>query len=345
MASDCPHVTPGDAQRPLFAGVDLGGTGIKIGVVDDQGHTIGATRIPTDQERGPEDGIQRMADAIGSLLSSAGIDPAELAAVGLGTPGTMDIPAGMILEPPNLPAWRHFPVRDALSAACQCPVAYANDAAAAAYGEYWIGTGQQYNSMVLLTLGTGVGGGIILGDLLLDGENSHGSECGHVIIESGPAARMCSCGQPGHLEAYASATAVVKRTREALETDSSSQLNDRLRDGQELTTLMIYEEAVQGDSLAHRMVMETADYLALGILTLVHTIDPAIVVLGGAMNFGGSENALGQEFLERIRSGFREHTFPVLAERTVIDFAGLGSAAGYIGAAGIGRLMYKKSCG
>ena len=344
MPSVCPTVNPADAQRPLFAGVDVGGTGIKIGLVDDQGQTISATRIPTNQERGPEDAIRRMADTIEAQLTTAGIQRDELVAVGLGTPGTMDIPAGMILEPPNLPAWKHFPVRDALAEACQCPVGYANDAAAAAYGEYWIGTGQQYNSMVLLTLGTGVGGGIILGDFSLDGENSHGAECGHVLIESGPGARVCSCGQPGHLEAYASATAVVKRTLEALPDEPASSLNGRIDDENQLTTLVLYEEAVQGDALARRIVMETADYLALGILSLVHTIDPGIVVLGGAMTFGGSETTLGSEFLERIRLRFREQTFPVLAERTIIDFAGLGSAAGYIGAAGIGRLMYKANC-
>lgn len=343
MASDCPQVTVEDSERPLFAGVDLGGTSIKIGLVDDRGRTIGSTRIATEQERGPKDAMERMAVTINELLESEKVDPGELVAVGLGTPGTMDIPAGMILEPPNLPAWRHFPVRDELSKECQRPVAYANDAAAAAYGEFWIGTGQQFNSMVLLTLGTGVGGGIIIGDQSIDGENSHGSECGHVLIESGPEARICSCGQPGHLEAYASATAVVKRTSEALQTDTSSSLHQRLEGQQELTTLMLYEEAAKGDALSHRMVIETADYLALGIVSLVHTIDPGIVVLGGAMTFGGNDVELGREFLARIRSQFQEQTFPVLAERTTIDFAALGSSAGYIGAAGIARLMYKRA--
>jgi len=343
MASDCPRVAVEDMERPLFAGVDLGGTSIKIGLVDNQGRTVNATRISTEQELGPEDGLERMAATINELLASAKIDPSELGAVGLGTPGTMDIPAGMILEPPNLPAWRHFPVRDKLSEFCQRPVAYANDAAAAAYGEFWIGTGQQFNSMVLLTLGTGVGGGIIIGDQSIDGENSHGSECGHVLIDSGPGARICSCGQPGHLEAYASATAVVKRAKEALQAESSSSLHQRLNGEQKLTTLILYEEATKGDILSQRIVMETADYLALGIISLVHTIDPGIVVLGGAMTFGGNDDPLGREFLARLRSQFQQQTFPVLAERTRIDFAALGSSAGYIGAAGIARLMYKRT--
>jgi glucokinase len=343
MVSECPRVAVEDIERPLFAGVDLGGTSIKIGLVDNQGRTVGATRISTEQELGPKDAMERMATTINELLESEQVDPRELVAVGLGTPGTMDIPAGMILEPPNLPAWRHFPVRDELSKACQRPVAYANDAAAAAYGEFWIGTGQQFNSMVLLTLGTGVGGGIIIGDQSIDGENSHGSECGHVLIDSGPGARLCSCGQPGHLEAYASATAVVKRTKEALQEEPSSSLHQRLEGEQELTTLILYEEATRGDTLSQRIVMETADYLALGIISLVHTIDPGIVVLGGAMTFGGNDDQVGREFLARIRSQFQEQTFPVLAERTRIDFAALGSSAGYIGAAGIARLMYKRT--
>ena len=216
--------------------------------------TVGATRISTEQELGPKDAMERMATTINELLESEQVDPRELVAVGLGTPGTMDIPAGMILEPPNLPAWRHFPVRDELSKACERPVAYANDAAAAAYGEFWIGTGQQFNSMVLLTLGTGVGGGIIIGDQSIDGENSHGSECGHVLIDSGPGARLCSCGQPGHLEAYASATAVVKRTKEALQEEPSSSLHQRLEGEQELTTL-VYGSQVKQKHITHQPML------------------------------------------------------------------------------------------
>ena len=119
----------------------------------------------------------------------------------------------MFLQPHNLPHWHYFPIRDCVAEAFGLPTTFANDANAAAYGEFWVGSGQKFHSIVMLTLGTGVGGGIIIGDLSVDGENSHGSECGHIIIDNSPAARMCGCGQPGHLEAYCSATALVKRTQ------------------------------------------------------------------------------------------------------------------------------------
>jgi glucokinase len=334
-----------DAQRPFFAGIDVGGTNIKIGLVDDTGRTFAFTSIATQEEKGPEDAIQRISRATEQLLSTTGLRFEDLAAVGLGTPGTMDIPAGMILEPPNMPAWRFYPVRDRLAEACGRPVSFANDAGAAAFGESWVGSGRAFYSIVLLTLGTGVGGGIIIGDLSIDGENSHGAECGHIIIDYTDNARICGCGQRGHLEAYASATALVKRTEEALQAGRNSTLHARIRDGQELSGLMLAEQAEAGDELSREIIMDTGLYLGTGIVTLMHTIDPGAVILGGAMNFGGHSSELGRSFLERVREVVRRRTFPVLAKRTVIDYASLGGDAGYIGAAGIARTAFRRKGG
>ncbi len=330
------------AQRPFFVGVDVGGTNIKIGFVDDLGQTFAFTSIPTEEEKGPEDAIERTTTAIRRMLADRQMQMEDIAAVGLGTPGTMDIPAGMILEPPNMPAWRNFPVRDRLSQACGRPVSYANDANAAAYGEYWVGSGREFPSIVLLTLGTGVGGGIIIGDLSIDGENSHGSECGHIIIDYHDTARMCGCGQRGHLEAYGSATALVKRAEEALEAGRPSSLRAALDAGQTLSGLMLARHAEDGDELSLELIMETAFYLGIAGVTLIHTIDPGALILGGAMNFGGHNRDLGRRFLERIREVVRERAFPVPASRVVIDYASLGGDAGYIGVAGIARAAYRK---
>lgn len=252
------------AERPFFAGVDVGGTSIKIGIVDDRGRTISYTSFPTEQTKGPEVAIDRTSETIKHLLESASLSMDDIEAIGLGTPGTMDIPKGIILEPPNLPGWRHFPIRDALSKITSKPVAYANDAGAAAYGEFWVGTGRQYNSIVMLTLGTGVGAGIIENGRSIDGQNSHGSECGHMIIDSRSDARMCGCGKQGHLEAYASATAVVKRTQEALKDVKKSSIANRVASGEKLNGLMIAQEAENGDDLAMDIILETSDYLAIG---------------------------------------------------------------------------------
>ncbi len=337
MSAHRQTISTADAKRPLFVGVDVGGTNTKIGVVDDGGCTLAFDSIATLQENGVEDAVQRIGDAATALLNSVSLAWNDVTAVGLATPGTMDIPAGMILEPPNMPCWRHFPIRDRLSEQIGKTVVFANDANAAAFGEWWVGTGQQFSSIVLLTLGTGVGGGIMLGELSIDGENSHGAECGHILIDYQDSARICSCGQRGHLEAYASATALVRRTEEALLSDQDSSLRARLDAGEELTTRMLAEEAQAGDVLSQQLIDETCVYLSAGILSLVHTIDPDAVVLGGAMNLGGHQTDVGRRFLQRIRDRVYARTFPAIAENLVVDYASLGGDAGYLGAAGLAR--------
>jgi glucokinase len=276
------------------------------------------------------------------VIAQSGAAAAAVARVGLGSPGTMDIPTGMLLDPPNLPTWQNFPIRDRLSHHCGLPVAFQNDANAAAYGEFWVGSGQPWNSMVMFTLGTGVGCGIIVDHMILDGQHSHGAECGHIVIDHCDDAPKCSCGQLRHLEAYASAKGVVRRTEEALAAGRASSLAARVAKGEQLSPLLLADEAEAGDPLAREIVLDTARYLGVGVVNLMHTIDPSGVVLGGAMTFGGHESALGRQFLERVREEVRRRAFPVLAEQTIIDFAALGADAGYIGAAGVARLEHRK---
>ncbi len=327
-----------DAQPPFFAGIDLGGTNIKAGLVDDLGRPLSYVTVKSEIEQGPEEGARRMAEAALQAGRDAGVAASDIAYVGLATPGTMDIPRGKLLNPVNLPGWHDFPIRDRVSQHAGRPVAYANDANAAAYGEFWVGSGSQYPSMILLTLGTGVGGGIIVGDQTIDGVNSHGSECGHIIVDSRDDARMCSCGHRGHLEAYASATGVTRRAQEALDAGRESALREVRSSNIPLTAKQIHAAAEQGDALALEVVLETGRYLGIGITTLLHTIDPAAVVLGGAMDFGGRDNPVGRQFLDRIKEEVARRAFPVIAERIEIDFASLGGDAGYIGAAGVARL-------
>jgi glucokinase len=342
MSHTPPFIDVATAQRPLFLGFDVGGTNIKLGVVDDLGRPMGHTKIVTEEDRGPRDAVKRARVAVDEMLAKLGLSLADIAAVGLCVPGTMDIPRGMFLEPHNLPHWHYFPIRDCVAEAFGKPVSFANDANAAAYGEFWVGSGRQYHSIVLLTLGTGVGGGIIIGDLSIDGENSHGSECGHIIVDNSPTARMCGCGQPGHLEAYCSATALVERTHDLIAQGRATSLTERIGETSQLTALMIAQEADHGDSLSFEVIMELATWLGLGIVTLMHTIDPGAVILGGAMNFGGHDDAVGRRFIEQVRGIVRKRAFPILAQKTVIDFALLGSDAGYIGAAGIARVEHHR---
>ncbi len=333
-------------EAPLFAGVDVGGTNVKIGIVDNCGQTVAETKFPTQPDKTPDLAFSQAREEFDSLLAETQFEWKHVAAAGLGTPGPMDISRGLILTPTNLPGWRHFPVVEELSKSLEKDVTYANDAAAAAFGEFWVGSGRKYNSMVLLTLGTGVGGGIIVNDLSIDGEHSHGAEVGHLTIDHGPQSRVCGCGQPGHLEAYASATALVDRTREAMSDRNGSSRDSLLRESigeaSPLSALMIAEAAAAGDTLAIRMIDETAEFLGRGLAQLAHVIDPAVFILGGAMNFGGSETELGQRFLDRVMTETRKLVFPVIAELLTVKFAELGSDAGYVGAAGLARQEYQK---
>jgi len=344
-------VPAGQARPPFFVGVDLGGTNVKVGVVDDLGRPVSWLSILTETKRGAADTTRRMGEAVKQTIRESGVDPAKVVRVGLGSPGTMDIPAGKLVNPVNLKGrgWKGYHIRDRLKARCGKPVAFANDAAAAAYGEFWVGSGRKFRSLVLLTLGTGIGCGIIIHGLSIDGEHSHGAECGHIIIDCTGDARVCGCGQPGHLEAYASATGVIKRTEEALDAGRPSTLRRRIQKEEKKSEErrkgipeLVAIEAGAGDELATEIVMETARYLGIGIVTLMHTVDPNGVLLGGAMTFGGKESPLGRQFLARIKKEVRDRAFAVLAENVKIDFASLGGDAGFIGSAGIARLEYQR---
>lgn len=324
-------------SKPLyFVGLDVGGTSMKGGVVDDAGRSLAALSLPTEAHRGQEFGLERMCETIRQAVAAAGLRMGDIAGIGVATPGTMDIPAGMMLDPFNLKPWKNVPVRRHIHDTFQVPTAFQNDANAAAYGEYWAGAGKGVESMVLFTLGTGIGGGIILGDRILEGRHSHGAELGHQKIEmTNP--RQCGCGRWGCLEAYASALAIVKRTLEALAQDGGGSMLHHFRmENLELTAKDVFDAAAAGDALATQIIEATAYYLAVGAINMMHTIDPDMVVYAGGMT------AAGEPFLARIRHHIQELAFPVPAANTVIRYAELGSDAGYIGAAGCGRLEFRK---
>jgi glucokinase len=333
-------ITAEEAKPPLFVGIDLGGTNIKFGAVDDLGRSLAWLSIPTEVQRGPEDAAVRMGAAVREVVAKAGVKPSAIARVGFGSAGPANIPGGIITNAANLKGWNNFPIRDRVSYHSGLPVTFENDANAAAYGEFWIGSAHGFRSMVLLTLGTGIGVGIVIGDVVVRGENSCGGESGHMVIDFHDNARPCGCGHRGHLEAYASATAVIQRTAEALAGGRRSTLADEIAAGEELTPKLVAIEAAAGDELSLEMVFETARYIAIGAVSLMHMIGPEGVFLGGAMTFGGPQSALGCRFLATIRQEVRRLALPGFADRTAIEFATLGGDAGYIGAAGVARLEH-----
>ncbi len=325
--------SPGRA--PFYLGIDLGGTNIKSGVVDDSGRVLSSVSRPTDVDEGPEAGIDHLAEAGHNALKEAGLAWDAIAGVGLGSPGTMDLEAGLLLDPPNLRGWENLPIRDLLSRRLGKKVIFQNDGNAAAYGEYWIGAGQGVRSLVMFTLGTGIGGGVVIDGEILEGRHSHGAEYGHIIVEM-DGGRVCSCGQKGHLEAYASATAMVKRAHEVLAGDASASALRKVVP-HDLDSRLIAESAAAGDALAVHLMNETARYLAVGAVSMMHTIDPDLVLFGGGMT-----NA-GDPLLEEIRRNIRRMAFPIPAAKTRIEFARLGGEAGFVGAAGWARAVVSRT--
>lgn len=325
------------AHATYFVGIDVGGTNIKIGIVADDGRPAACRSIATEEARGPADAARRIGATVRELIAECGLPPEAIGRVGLATPGPLDIATGMLVAPGNLPHWHHSPIRDLVSEACGAPVTFANDANAAAYGEYWAGAAREQRSMVMLTMGTGIGGGIIVDELLVEGEHGCGAELGHIFIDSSPDAPANSLGLRGTLEGYCGAYAVVRRAEEMLARGAASRLRQRVEAGEKLTPKLIAEAAEAGDAPALDVVLETARYMGVGVASAVHTIDPECVVIGGAMTFGGPGHALGEEFMTRLREEAHARMIPSLRTQVRIGFAALGGDAGYVGASGLAR--------
>lgn len=318
-----------------FVGLDVGGTTMKAAVVTSSGHPKPSVVLSTEAYKGQEHGLSQMCKAVEQATKAAGLTLADISGIGVATPGTMDIAAGIILDPPNLKPWQNVPVKQHIHDFFKIPTAFQNDANAAAFGEFWVGAGKGTKSLVMFTLGTGVGGGIIVNGRVVEGEHSHGGEIGHMKIEmSNP--RQCGCGRYGCLEAYASATAVVKRAQEIVATKikGPSILRDALQGStEELPARAVFEAAEKGDEYAKEVIDRTAFYLAVGTTNVMHLINPDMIVFGGGMT------AAGAGFLQQIRNYVDQLAFPVPAERTRVVYASLGSDAGFIGAAGCAKQM------
>ena len=328
-----------NSRPPYYVGIDVGGTNIKAGVVDDEGQSLSHVTCATEPTRGPEIGLENIARAAEMAIAQSGVPRSGLRGVGLATPGTMDIPAGCLIDPPNLPGWINFPIRDRLKSRLQMPTVLQNDANAAAYGEYWAGGAKKAGSLVFWTLGTGVGCGIIIDHMIIEGAHSHGAECGHIIVQMDNG-RLCGTGQYGTLEAYAGAKALLARFEEALASGRTSSVSNILARGETLTPLLIAQAAEGGDTLCEELILELARFMGIGTTSLMHTIDPEMVLFGGAMTFGRNESPLGRRFIQEIRNEVKKRSFPITAAKTAIDFATLGGDAGYIGAAGCARLKF-----
>lgn len=312
---------------PLTIGIDVGGTNLKAGLVGPQHAIIERREIETEAARGVDHVLARIAALILELRRAAGLRGSAVRGIGVGVPGPLDFARGLVFNAPNLPGWVNVPVRDRLSAACGAAVQVENDANAAAYGEFVAGAGRDSHDMVFLTLGTGVGGGIVADGRVHRGAFGNAGEVGHVIVQ--PGGRACPCGQLGCLERYSSASAIEQRTAEALRAGRDSSLAAQLRAGREIDAPDVAAAARAGDALAAEIWDDACRYLALACTTLQHIVNPRVVVLGGGLIRSGPQ------LLDPVRRHLAALTWKMAADCPRIELATLGGDAGVIGAAAI----------
>lgn len=312
-------------RQHIAIGIDVGGTYIKGGVVTAAGEVLAKDALDSESDRGPEHMIARMADLVRRMEAEAKSLSRRPTAVGLGMPGTINHREGIVLSPPNLPGWKNVPVARLLSDSAGLSVILDNDANCAALGEHVRGAGRGTRHMVLLTLGTGVGGGVILDGRLWRGADDSAGEWGHTVVDI--EGRQCGCGQYGCLEAYASASSTAVRAAELVVAGEESILKEVLDRGEPLTSEHVLAAAERGDDVAGRIWQETCKYLGIACMNIQHAINPERVILGGGMS------AAGNILLNGVKEAIAHFGSKLLARPPDVRLAELGNDAGFIGAA------------
>ena len=309
------------AQKPVV-GVDLGGTNIKVGVVGPAGQVLQRHRAATEADRGPAAVAANICAAVRRCVAGAGLQLEAVDGLGVGSPGTIDMEAGVVLFSPNLPGWRQIPLKEMVEGDLGLPCILDNDANVAALAEQWIGAGRGCSSLVLLTLGTGIGGGIVLDGRIWHGANGVAGEVGHMSIN--PDGVRCACGNRGCFEAYASATAMVRRMQEAIASGVETTLAAHRED---LTAEMIHKAAVAGDAAARENLEQTGRYIGLGVSNLMHLLNPAVIA------FSGGVTAAGDMLMKPLLDEVERRTLEASRRSVKVCFAELPNDAGVIGAA------------
>lgn len=257
-------------------GVDIGGTNIKMGAVDYKGNILANLKVPTQASLAAEAILDRLVHYIRDLIGS--ISGYRLTAIGFGIPGAIRFHNGVVTQAPNIPAWDGLPIRQMLQERLQLPCYIENDANAIALGEAWMGAARGYNHVCCLTLGTGVGGGVIIDGELLRGADGMAAELGHISVQADGA--RCNCGSYGCLETFASATGILRILSQLLQEKPSSLA---ALSGSQLTTEIVYRHAVQGDAVAREVLEIAGRGLGVGMASLINMFNPEIMVIGGGV--------------------------------------------------------------
>lgn len=267
------------SEDRMVAGIDIGGTSIKGILSDKNGKVLSFREIPTPQKKADFD--QAIAQLVENLATSASVSKIDIEAIGIGSAGQMDRTKGVILTSPNIPALKNHPLAKNIEKITGVRVFLENDATAALVGAWWKGNGNKFRNWVMVTLGTGVGGGAIIDNKIFTGVSGNSMEIGHMTIDYN--GRPCSCGNKGCLERYASATALIETVQLHLAEYKESSLHQRIEDAP-LTAQMIHEEAQKKDPLALFAMNEIATYLGIGLANVVNILNPEAIILGGGLS-------------------------------------------------------------
>ena len=310
-------------------GVDLGGTNIVVGAMPEDGSRQLAMRSqPTRSERGAE----AVTDLIGSMIretlaavrEETGARREDFLGVGIGAPGPLDRERGLVIVAPNL-GWRDYPLRDRVHDAVGLPSTLDNDANCATVGEWWRGAAKGGRNVVGLTIGTGIGGGLVIDGKLYHGASDVAGEFGHTTIDS--TGRRCKCGNYGCLEAYASGPAIADRAREALWDGANSRMLQLVGGEPALITAQtVYDAAEQGDEIAREVVRDTARFLGTGIANLLNGLNPDVVVIAGGVT------QAGDALFEPLRNEVKKRAFKPAVQACRIVPGALPGTAGVVGA-------------
>lgn len=316
-------------MKAIAIGFDLGGTNLRVGIVDQEGSIIKSIKGPTMAKEGKDKVINRIVDLLREAIEISNELSLDVKGICIGAPGFLDIRRGIIRLSPNLPGWKDVALKEEIEKGADFPpILLQNDANGFTYGEWWRGAGRGYSSIVGITLGTGVGGGLILDKKIWLGEEGAAGEIGHMVVE--PSGLKCQCGRYGCLESYSSGTGIVNRVVMALKNKTNSSLIDRTAGNFKLiTSEMVFEEAVAGDILSIKIIEEAGRYLGIAVSSLINILNVYRFIIGGRIAIAGDM------ILKPAREEIFKRAINLPAKGEVIVTGDLGDDAGIIGTAGI----------
>lgn len=311
-------------NKNVIVGVDIGGTTVKIGIIKDNGEIISNWEIETRKSEGSTTVIDDIWSTVQNRLIELNMDTEDVLGIGIGAPGFIDGKKGYIYEAVNL-GWRNFSLSDHMNQKSGLPVFVENDANIAALGENWLGAGNEAKDVIAVTLGTGVGGGIIVDGTIINGVSGTAGEIGHITVD--PNGYQCNCGRKGCLETIASATGVRRQALEVIKKKPNSKLAKSYEVNSDITSKTVFELANTGDEDAINIVQHTADVLGFVLANLANTLNPSMILIGGGMS------KAGDSLLQPVKKFFTTYALSRVSSSCEIKLAKLGNNAGIIGAA------------